>query len=735
MRKIICFILILCLIISTPLGLSTATATTEADEEYFSYDFAPVDEKYSSINYYEFKNPIKIASSKKYIAVLDYDKEAKTTTLVGFDTSGKLLSKTVFSDPRDLEVIDGIAYVLDYDLSNETPTAHIYAVDIKLGTSVVALNDVSVKDLTSYGNYLYALNIGLVQGVKRYTSTASGLIHDTSFSDNNLFANATSITASANYILGYQSNIGIPTIFAVNLKDDKKTDVTALPSGGLKEFLFDGTNLYILNEKGVFVGVLGSAPDFVPAMLNDTVNTSSSENLINPVSFSLDKSNSNSLYILDGLNALAIKKFRYSSKILTSSMFSIGSFSSDKGAFNTPSDICYSNDKTFYADTLNNRVVMVTKSGKTTEFMTVDENNKPISPKLVGVDYSSNIYVTTDKTVYKYSSTYKLINSYSYADDRKLSDLTALYVSDVSDEVYAIDGSRLIKLNSKTDSFNIIKPSGASSKALAIDMRFQRAITANESSVYIYDLKTFERIQTVQVGDNSTYVISDLTTDFEGNIYALVGNKTFTYIFKLSVNKKGRYEPVGQVRLGSDRTYKALAVDNTNSQLFLLPTSEHRSYSLDKEVYRSLKITYYDALDITINIFDKKYDENATVGTVIDSENKMIFPLNFRDELYPVNYAITRARKLNTDEKVVVAGYSLDKKYAYVICNNAAGFMDVNALTVSDQLTDMPFKQGVALHENMYVYKYPLVTVYDLIPLYSVDQIEKDTKLTLLNKA
>ncbi|MEG1806322.1 MAG: hypothetical protein RR327_08025, partial [Clostridia bacterium] len=186
-------------------------------------------------------NPVKIASSKKYIAVLDYDKEAKTTTLVGFDTSGKLLSKTVFSDPRDLEVIDGIAYVLDYDLSNETPTAHIYAVDIKLGTSVVALNDVSVKDLTSYGNYLYALNIGLVQGVKRYTSTASELIHDTSFSDNNLFANATSITASANYILGYQSNIGIPTIFAVNLKDDKKTDVTALPSGGLKEFLFDGT--------------------------------------------------------------------------------------------------------------------------------------------------------------------------------------------------------------------------------------------------------------------------------------------------------------------------------------------------------------------------------------------------------------------------------------------------------------------------------------------------------------
>lgn len=733
MRKILCFLLIICLFLSSFGGVTTAFAE---EKEYFSYDHTPIAEKYSAIHYYEFKNPIKVASDKNYIAVLDYDATTEKTNLISFDVNGKYLSTTQFKDPRDVEIVGGYAYVLDYDLKAETPTAHIYVVDMRAGTASITLKDVIAKDIASYDNSLYVLNVGLIQGVKRFTATSTGLIHDTSFSDNGLFANATAIACSANYILGYQSNIGIPTIFGINLNDGKKTDVTSLPSGGMNEFLFDGTNLYILNEKGVFVGNLSSAPDFVPAMLVDTEKTSSSENLINPISFTLDKNSTNSILVLDNKNALAVKKFKYSSKILTSGMFSIGSFSSDVGAFNTPTDVSFSNGKTFYADNQNGRIVMVSKSGKTTEFVPLDSNNKPIKPKFVGADYSSNIYVATENAVYKYSSSFKLIKEYTRADDRKFNEISSLFVSDVSDEVYVIDGPRLICLDTEVDEFKILKPSGSSSSALTIDMRFQRAIIANETTVYVYDLNNLEsRFQSFQVGSNASFVIKDLKVDFDGSIYALVGNSSFSYIFKYAINEKGRYEPVGQVRLGSEVTFKAMAVDDENSRIYLLPTTEHRAYLLDVDAYRDLEIAYYYNIDISTNIFDQTYDEKATVGTVKEFSNKMIFPLNSYDSLYPVNYAITRARKLKTGEKVVVAGYTKDNKFAYVICNNAAGFMDVEALSVSDQLTDMPFKQGVALHDNMYVYKYPLVTVYDLMPLYSIDQVAKDTKMTILNKA
>ena len=739
MRKFICTLLILCIIMSSFGATTVAFADDDDDDfDYFSYSVSTDVDNNDNSTYYAFNKPTKIATSSDYIAVLEENDYGKKQ-LTSFDSSGEFLYSTLLNDPRDVEIIGNYAYVLDYDLVNEF--ANIYQVDLRSGTGVIVISEIISRDIASDGEYLYVLKAGLVQGIARYHVGANVYTPDYYFEDGDVFMYSTAISIFEDNILGFQSFFGSPSIMVYNTKTKTSFNITDMPEGGISEFFYDGSKVYILNSTGVYIGDLSEKPNFALALSPSDSTISLNENIIDPISFAFDESSQNGIYVLDGENSLSVKKFVTSNNLLTSGMFAISSFSGEVGSFHSPTDVTYSDGDSFYADSLNNRITIRSSKGKYTAFDTIDEEGEKYEPLYVGVDYSSNIYVATIDKIYKYSSSYELLDSYDSSSDRRFSGITALYVSDVSHEVYAIDGSKIIALDPESNEFKVLKPSGSSSEVFTIDMRFNRYIYGNGNSLSIYDMKTNNRITSLDVGSNSTFDVRDVTTDFNGSIYVLVESPTYSYIFKYILKNseddkdKEEYIEAGQIRIEDNIGFKSFTLDNDDEAIYLIPTSEHRIHTISTYGYKKLDIEYTPSIDIPKDIFNQEYDKDVTIGTVIDDGNRLIYPPERRDSLYPVNYSITRTRKLDDDALVVVAGYTEDKEYAYVIANNAAGFMDASALKITDQNKNVPFDSGVSLHDNMYVYKYPLLTVYDHEPLYSINQIQKNVELDIINNA
>ena len=735
MRKLICTLLILCIIISSFGATTVAYGDNNDDDfEYFSHSVKTELDSSGSKSYYAFNNPTKIASSSKYIAVIEENIYGKKQ-LSSFNLDGEFLHSTLLGDPRDVEIIDNYAYVLDYDLKNEY--ANIYQVDLLSGVATIVIPEIISRDISTDGDYLYVLKAGLVQGISKYNVSSSDFNPDNSFDKSGMFLNSTAISVTKDYILGFQTYLGQPSIVSHDIKNDKTIQITDLPDGGVKEFFFDGKNLFVLNTNGVYIGNLSDTPNFTLALSLTDSTISLNENILDPISFCFDKTEDKGIYVLDNKNSLSVKKFLVSSNLLVSAMFSINSFSGETGSFNTPTDVTYSNGNTYYADSKNHRIVIRSDRGKMSYFDTIDKEGNAITPYQVGIDYSSNIYIASENVIYKYSSSYELLDTYTSTVDKDFSVITALYVSNVSDEVYAINGSKIIVLNPKDNKFYVAKPTGASSDVFTVDMRNNRAIYCTGSLVNVYDLNEEKRITSFNVGSNSTFEIKDVTTDFQGSIYMLVESSTFSYIYKYSIDKKDAEEYIGagQLRLEDSPGFKAFALDYDDDEIYLLPQDEHRIYTIGYSGFSRLETEYSPSIDIPKDIFNQKYDEDATLGTIVEKGNRLIYPLDDNDGLYPDNYSVMRTRKLNADDVVVVAGYTDDKEFAYVISNNAAGFMDADAIVITNQNTNVPFEQGVSLHDNMYVYKYPLLTVYDHEPLYSIDQISKNHELEILDNA
>lgn len=705
---------------------STTTFNTAIDIESQSY---------SDIKYFSFKNPYKIASSNSRIAVIEQPiDDSSVGALLVFTSEGDFLFSSNMVDPRDVEIIGNTCFVLDYDYSLDATS--IYAYNLTTGDFTIVLTEPTVFDIAAGGNYLYTLCGVLTRRIERYTFNGTNLTLDESFSTGSTFSNTTLISASDNYVFGYQTNVGIQSITALSLIDGKKTEITSLPSGGVIEFIYAGNYLYILNTNGCFVGNLSTSPDFKPSLLSNKNLKSSSANLISPLSISVSKSSPTSLLILDGENALAVKSFTLTNDVLLPAYFSIASFSSDEGAFNTPTDVTYSNGKTYFADSKNNRISIRTDSGKNQSFACVDSTNKELTPIVVGVDYFGNIFVATKTKVLKYSSSFKLLDEYTTSDGRTFKDITAMYVSDISEDVYIIDGARICKFVSLDNAFSVAKTSGATSSVLSIDMRNELALIVNDYNISVFDLRDFTKTATIAVGTNSLFKINDVFVDFDGSVYALTQFEGNTKIYKY-VLQGTKYILSGLVYFENieDITFSDISVDFENKVMYLLSSTEHRAYKIYKSGYNSLKVKYFYDIKIPKNIFDKTEDIDATVGTVLEKGNCILYPLNKADELYPVNYAVTRAKKISANEKLVVAGYTEDEKYAYVIYNNAAGFMDASSVSTNFQYEDVPYAYGVALHENVYVYKYPLIAAYNLEPLYAIDTLKKDTPITVINRA
>lgn len=729
-------ILFLCAIILFSAFAPTSIALAEeiVPPTYFNTGVSAQEQLYSDGAYYAFKNPYKIVSGASKIAVIEQPlTEDDFGSLLVFSATGQLLLSTPMLDPRDVEIIGNTCFVLDYSYSSDTTSIH--AINLNDGTSSVLLTEPTVFDITTDGTNLFALCGVLSRRIEKYIYNGASLSLDENFNTGTIFANATMISASRDYIMAYQSNIGIQTITALSLVDSKRTDITSLPSGGVVEFDYIDNSLYILNSKGCYVGNLSSSPDFKPALLSKPTEHSNCNNIITPLSFCENTYNSGIL-ILDGQNAMAVKAFYLSGDALLQNFFSISSFSADEGAFNTPKDVVHSNGKTYFADSKNHRIAIRTSNNKNQYIETVDTKNTLYSPNLLGVDYFGNVYVSTNKKIFKYSSSFKLLDEYTQSDNLTFTNITALYVSDFSDDVFLIDNDRLCKYDAESNSFKTIKNSQVASKVLCVDMRNELFLTVEDNVINAYDLNSFSKASSFKVGENNSYKIFDISVDYNGDLYVLTSFNNNCTINKYTRTVDG-YSIAGTVYFSEliNKEFISFSIDFEGNQLFLIPKEEHRIFNVGKTGYNSLGIKNLLDLKIPTNIFDHKQDKNALIGTILDAGNCILFPLNKTDELFPENYAITRTRKVPAGEKVVVAGYTQDEKFAYVIYNNTAAFMDATSISTNQQLEDVPYKYAVALHENVYVYKYPLTTVVNLKPLYDIEMLKKDTPLTVINRA
>lgn len=718
-----------------PVALAAET-TTEADPAAIVNKMGSLDvfaENYSELKYYEFERPYKIATSSQYIAVLENRTDTQPGKLLVFTTGGSFVFEKTFNDPRDLEIVGSKIFVLDYNEAEEL--TYIYSVSTVTQEATIALSDVIVYDLASDGTNLYFLIGSFARKVVRYRIEGDAVTLDEEFSTGTTFANATMITATGDQILAYQTSMGISMITALNVTSGRKTEVMSLPSGGITDFCYNGEKLFILNQSGCFVGNLSASPDFVLA-LSVSTDPSYSGNIKKPVSIAYSKSNAKTVYIFDGTGALAIKGFSLSQNVLLSNFFAIASFSADEGAFNTPLDLAYSDGKTYFADSLNMRITIRTDGGKNYSFVVKDSKDNTLSPVSVGADYYGNIFVATATKVLKYSSTFELLDEYTKHDSSDFRNITSIYVSDVSDDVYVVDGSRLVKLDTKENLFKVVKSGITAKNAFFADDKYERLYFISANVVSVVDSKTYEKIASLNVGRSSSYIVKDVVSDFDGSVYVLCEFVGENYLFKF-IYKDGQYISGGSIKLTPDKTAKLnrMTFDAKNDHIYFLAEGQHRAYVLERYEFRDLNVAYYYDLTIPKDIFDGKEDTEATVGTIVESGNRLIYPLNPEDELYPVNYSFTRARKLNAGDQVVVAGKTADGKYLYVIYNNAAGFMDVQSVDSSEQNTEVPYSYGVALHENVYLYKYPLITTYNLKPLYSITQLKKDTPLNIINRA
>ncbi len=729
MRKFFTYLLVF-IIVTTSVAsfdIFNTPKTAYAEEELIGGLIEVEQEDSSDIKYFQFENPIKISSSPDVIAVLDEGKEKEVVHL--FDANGEFLSTSEFVDPKEIAVCGAYVYVLDYDKNAQSSIPTILkAIEISTGMVHTAMEETAIVSISSHGDFLYLLTgiPTMSVDVIRYDAPSTTLNLDNSFDTENFFDEVLSISTYANTILGLKQT-GSPQIFVYNTETNKKTVMSNLPNQSILDYTTDGTSVYLVTPEGIFQSPISENGEFENIMSLSKI--SNMENIVDPIAMDFDQADSTKAYIVDNKNALAVKRFVKSTKSLVGTNFMIGSISSELGAFNTPTDIQVSKDVMYITDSLNNRIQIHSRTGKMTEFKTKDSDGKLYTPVVAGADFFGNIFVASKDTVYKYSSNFELL----YTFDEDFDSINSIYASSVSSEIFIVDNSTLYELNKEGDQFNEVESIGHSN-SIEVDMRYNQLISTSSNQVKIFDLFTFDQIETLKV--ESGYIAQDVFVDFDGSIYVLAHNNDHSFIEKFIFDsEKEEYKSNGKVYFNNLILFEKMIIKEGREEVYLLPKDEHRLFYFENSDFDMLEVANMKSLDIPLDIFDKEPNSDVVIGTVIEGDNRLIYPPNESDKLYPENYVVEWTRKLDENEKVIVAGYTEDEKFAYVIYNNAAGFMDSDAIDVSKQNSDVPFKYAITLHNNSYIYKYPLITVSNLYPIYSIDKLAKDTSLKVIDSA
>lgn len=737
MKKLIATILSVIIILSTFFSSGVVFAA-EVPEDLGEMDVLVED--YSDVHYYQFYNPYKIATGEEHIAVLDKIKDSTASKLLVFTLNGKLVYEREFEDPRNVAFIDNYCFVLDWSL--DLDCAYIYMVDLQTQKVKTVLADI-IHDIATSNNHLYALTGSLTKLVKKYSLITpqnsenvrdKALSIDEYFTTGEYFNNVSFISASEDYVLGYQTVSGDSSIVAVSRTGYGYREITNAPKGATEISYKDG-KLLVLNNEGFHLGSIEVGSTFKTVLTPTPKEKSSSENVLDPISFALSKDSTSRVYILDRNNALAIKGFNLSANSLSPVYFMIGSFSFDKGAFHSPLDITYYNGNTYVADFENERIVVRTDNRRYSSFDVIDSLGNHLKPISVGVDLYGDIIVSTKTKVLRYSSTYVLKDEYSLLDGANFTDLSYVYTSNISNEIYVLDGNKVAYFDEKTNSFTTLKKDGASASAFQIDLRNQRAFLVNGKTITVFDLKDFTKITSFDVGSNVYYTVHDIEVDFDGNLYVLLSYTNDFYLYKY-VQKDNSYVNKGILTIATENglPINKMAFDYTLDKAYFVSNSAHKLFTVSTSDFSKLETVKITDIKIPTDILDHTPSSEITVATVIDG-NRVLYPLNPSDPHYIEEYANTKAVKISEGEKVIVLAETENGKMAYVLYNNIAGFIDLSTISTSNQYEDVPYKNGMTLHEGAFIYKYPLLSTNNTTPLFAIESLPKNTPVNVINRA
>lgn len=753
LKKIVVWILIFCLVLSIVASAYYTVAYAADADDFDEYeDSASPTLEYS---YYEFDNIYDVTKNDDYIIVTELISDGDDTYYQYdvFDEDGDYYHsfemKSSLGEPQKVEIYGNTIVSLNYlsdDSSMFYSTMLIDYADNTVGSSNAMLDqEVShyIRDFAISEDYIYYIKVGLSSSIK-YMSLGGGVTVTTLGVERDVDINLSNYTA----IESCGDDIIIETEYTNLYHYDTDSEVLTqldLPSGNIIQYGGYNNYVFILTDEGMYYCDLDTSSDF-ELLLEISDSASTTSNLVDPVAFYVTYENSLvKVLIADNENAMALKGFALSSGMLLSDMFSIYSFSSSEEGYNTPTSIASSYESYVVCDSLNYRVKVIEDNGDINLYYTVDEDGDPIVPIYAGIDYQENIYVISDDNelfVYTSSGNFKyMFDSYEGSTFRSI---YGLEVSPYDSTCYFVSATTIYAFNNSTGELYNPVPTISRGDGLAIDYYNNYAGIYDDDSLDVYSLATGELIYSQTrldyVGD-----LYDIEFDLEGNFYALCSSDKYSIVSKYVLIDEDHddydedsidFERVSSTEYSDDdnTNFVMMTINLEDEMAYFIREGEHRVYESD-DLFDDLNVAYELSIEIPNDIFELMEDTEVTILNVLDGGNRLLLPVSTKDDYYPSGYAIIRPIKLSEGSKVIVVGVSDDEDIYYVLYNNSVGFMYASTLAASETEAELPFEDALSLHDNSYIYKYPLSTTSENVPLYGFDQLEKDTELTVINLA
>ncbi|MFI3167433.1 MAG: hypothetical protein R3Y32_04860 [Bacillota bacterium] len=752
LKRIVVWILIFCLVLSIVASAVYSVAYASDSEDFDSnMDTASPTLDYP---YFEFTNMHKIDKNDDYIVVTELigsDDDAYYLYDV-FEDDGEYKHSfkiTALGDLQKVQIYGNTAVSLNYlsdDSSMLYSTMLIDYADNYTGSSNAMLDQETshyIRDFTIADDYLYYIKVGLSSSIKKMklgggvTVTTAG----TELSVDIDLTNFTAIESCGNDII-FETEYTNLYHFDTDTEELTKLDT---PSGTVIQYGGYDNYVFILTTDGLYYCDIETSSEF-ELLLEVTDEYSTDTNIVDPVSFAVAyEGGLVKIYIADNEGAMALKSFSLSEGMLVSGMFSIYSFSSSEEGYNTPTSLSSSYDAYVVADSGNNRVKVIEDGDDISIFYTVDADGDYITPIYAGIDYQKNIYVISDDNeLFVYTSSGNYVCMFDSFEGSSFRSIYGLDVSPYDSVCYFASATTIYAYNHSTGELYNPVPSITRGDGIAIDYYNFYAGIYDDDTLDVYSLATGELIYS----ESKLDYIGDLYSvvfDLKGNFYALCSSSSYSVVSKYSLIGEDHddYEEgvIGFERVASsafneeeNNNFIMMTINFEEEMAYFIREDEHRVYETD-DLFDDLYVQYDIDCDIPNNIFELMESEDVQILDVLDSGNSLLLPVSKNDDYYPSGYAIIRPIRLAENSKVIVTGYSDDGELCYVLYNNSVGFMYTSALAECESEAELPFEDALSLHDNAYIYKYPLSTTSDLVPLYGYAQIEKDTPITVVNLA
>ncbi len=753
LKKIVVWVLIFCFVLSIMSSAIYAVAYASDDKDFDeNEDYARPTLEYP---YFEFSNITGVAKNDDFIVVTETETsgEKTVTSYDVFDSNGEYFHSfeiNASGDLQKMEIYGNTAVSLNYladDSSMLYSTMLIDYADNYVGVSSAMLDQENphyIKDFAIADSIMYYIKQGLNSSIKKMrlgggvTVTTVGAETDvdiplSNFTDIESCGDDIIIETQFKYLHHFDTSAG-------------KLTKLNLPSGTILQYGGHDNHVFILTTKGIYYCDIEKSDDF-ELMLEVTDDEYSTEsNIVDPVAFSVtSKGGVIKILVADNKNAMALKSFSISEGMLLSDIFSIYSFSASEEGYNTPTSLSSSYKSYVVCDSENNRVKVIEDGDDINIFATVDGDGDAITPIYAGIDYQENIFVISDRDeLFVYTSSGNLKFSADEYEGASFRSVFGLDVSPYDSICYFASGSSIFSYNHATGELSMPVPTASRGDGLAIDYANNRAGVFNDKKLDVYSLATGELVYSKSrldyIGD-----LYDIEFDLAGDFYALCANDHYSIVSKYTLMTEDHedydkdvidFERIASSAFNDDgnSNFVAMTINFEEEMAYFLREDEHRVYETD-DLFDDLSVSYELETSIPNDIFELIESEEVQILDVLSGGNRLLLPVSKKDDYYPSGYAIIRPIRLVENAKVIVTGVSDDGEIAYVLYNNSVGFMHLSALASSENKAELPFTDALSLHDNTYIYKYPLSTTSSMIPLYGYDQLEKDTPITVMNLA